>query len=152
MSITPVKTKELIELEKIVKKRLSAHGLTYTKNKSKVLEIMFHGEDHLSVEEIVTRSKIINEKIPMTTVYRIMSEFETFGIVESITIDDTKRYEISYLKQPHYHIYCTECHEVKEFENKDIHNMFLKELDAIDFKAINFNVIISGVCAQCHQK
>jgi Fur family ferric uptake transcriptional regulator len=144
-------SQEYKDLLRVVKKRLHSHNLTFTKNKSKILEILYFNQDHISVEEIVATSKKMDEKIPMTTAYRVVSELETFGIIESIVIDDTKRYELSYLKKPHYHIYCNECHSVSEFENEEIHQKFLDELKLQNFQATNFNVIISGVCEKCQK-
>jgi len=69
--------------------------------------------------------------------------------VDKIIIDDKKRFELVYFKQPHYHAYCQECNKLIEFENLEIHNLFLKNLKEINFKPTNFNVIINGVCKNC---
>jgi len=66
-------------------------------------------------------------------------------------LDDKKRFELVYCKQPHYHLYCQECNKVMEFESLDIHDLFIKHLKNIDFKPTNFNVIINGVCTKCQK-
>ncbi|TET87491.1 MAG: hypothetical protein E3J96_05400 [Sulfurovum sp.] len=75
--------------------------------------------------------------------------FEAYGIVDSIIVDNKKRYELLYLKKPHYHLYCQECHKILEFESLDIHDMFLTHLKSLEFQPTNFNVIINGVCKKC---
>ena len=141
---------EYIEFLKIVEKRLESHNQILTINKSIILELLFENSEHLSVEDIIQLSKQKqSNSLNVTTVYRGLSTFETFGIVDSIIIDDKKRYELSYFKQPHYHLHCQSCNKISEFESLDIHDMFLNNLKNIDFKPTNFNVIINGVCKKC---
>ena len=84
--------------------------------------------------------------------YRILSAFETFGIVDTLIVEDRKLYELAYIKQPHYHLYCMECQKIIEFSNVEIHEKFLKELRDRKFTATGFNVIINGVCKECQKK
>lgn len=144
---------EYVEFLKIVEKRLASHSQILTFSKSKVLEILFDSGKHLTVEEILNISrKSLNNQLKTTTIYRTLSTFESLGIVDSIIVDEKKRYEVSYFKQPHYHLYCQECNEIEEFENLEIHNMFLEQLNQREFKATGFNVIINGICKKCLHK
>ncbi|MEA2051083.1 MAG: transcriptional repressor [Campylobacterota bacterium] len=156
------KLNEYIEFLKIVEKRLESHNQILTINKSIILELLFENSEHLSAEDIIELSKISNlncvendtmnkqkNKLKVTTVYRVLNTFERFGIVDSIFVDDKKRYELSYFKQPHYHLYCQECNKISEFESLDIHDKFLSELKNQNFKPTNYNVIINGICKEC---
>jgi len=144
------KAQEYIDFLQIVKKRLVSHNQILNINKSSILEILFENSEHLSVDDILILSKTKKSiKLSITTIYRILNVFETFGIVDSIIVDDKKRYELSYFKQPHYHLYCQRCHNIAEFESLDIHDKFLQNLKSEGFKPTNFNVIINGVCKQC---
>ena len=141
---------EYIEFLKIVGKRLESHNQVLNINKSIILEILFENSEHLSVDDIILLSKTKeSNKLSVTTIYRILNAFETLGIIDSIIVDDKKRYELSYFKQPHYHLYCQNCHKISEFESLDIHDKFLQNLKSEGFKPTNFNVIINGVCKQC---
>ncbi len=144
------KLNEYIDFLKIVEKRLESHNKILTINKSIVLELLFENSEHLSTDDIIQLSKKKKENsLNTTTTYRILNTFETFGIVDSILIDDKKRYELSYFKQPHYHLYCQSCHLISEFECFDIHDKFLHNLRDLSFAPTNFNVIINGVCKKC---
>ncbi|RLA82827.1 MAG: hypothetical protein DRG78_06090 [Epsilonproteobacteria bacterium] len=144
------KIQEYIELLKIVKKRLESHNQILTINKSNILEILFENSEHLSAEDILKLSRTKhNNSLKVTTIYRTLNNFEAYGIVDSIIIDDKKRYELAYFKQPHYHLYCQSCHKINEFESLEIHNKFLENLKNIEFRPTNFNVIINGVCEKC---
>lgn len=143
------KMQEFIDFLKIVENRFSSHNQMLTTNKSIILELLFENYEHLSVKDIVQLSKDKQNNLKTTTVYRVLNMFETFGIVDSILIDDEKRYELSYFKQPHYHLYCQSCNKVSEFENLDIHDKFLANLKNKNFKPTSFNVIINGICNRC---
>lgn len=142
---------EYLDFINIVEKRLTSHNQLLTFNKSKILEILFENSEHLSVEDIVRISNDKELDLKTTTVYRTLSTFEAFGIVDSLVVDDKKRYELSYFKQPHYHLYCQSCHKISEFESLDIHDMFLNQLKNLEFRPTNFNVIINGVCKECQK-
>jgi len=145
-----IKTNEFKFFFDIIKKRFEKHNQVFTINKQVIFKILYENNDHLSVDEIVNFAKILFNKILNTsTVYRILSSFEILGIVDKIVVDDKKRFELIYFKQPHYHAYCQECNKVIEFENSEIHDLFLKNLKNINFKPTNFNVIINGICNDC---
>lgn len=149
--VPKIKTKEYLDFFNLINNRLSLHNQFLTTNKIKILEILFENSEHLSVEEIVNLSiKTKEYKLSSTTVYRILSSFEAFDIIDSVLLDDSKkRYELTYLKKPHYHLYCQECSELIEFESLDIHDSFLTQLKNLNFQPTNFNVIINGVCNKC---
>ncbi|WP_419769284.1 MAG: Fur family transcriptional regulator [Candidatus Marinarcus sp.] len=143
-------SKNYKEFLNVVKQRLNHHKQLLTQNKKTILKILFESQSHLSAEEIIAISETYNDGLlSASTVYRTLSSFEHFGVVESLAIQDKKRYELNYLKQPHYHLYCQECNQVIEFEDAKIHSSFLSTIEKMNFKALHFNVIISGVCKQC---
>jgi len=147
-----VENNEYINIFNIIKKRFEKHSQIFTINKQMIFKILYNNSEHLSVEEIVLiGNKYFEEVLNNSTVYRILSAFEMLGIVDYIVVDDKKRFELVYFKQPHYHLYCQECNKVMEFESMDVHDLFLAHLKSIDFKPTNFNVIINGVCKKCQK-
>jgi len=145
-----IKNSEYLNIFSIIKNRFEQHNQLFTINKQIIFRILYEYSEHLSVDDIVNIALAnFKQKLNSSTVYRIMSAFEVLGIVDNIIVDDKKRFELIYFRQLHYHLYCQECNNVIEFESLEIHNLFLKELDKIDFKPTNFNVIINGVCKKC---
>ena len=145
------KSQDFAKLLKLVNKVFYNNEQRLTSNKKLILKILFNQEDHLSIEDIVNLSSIhYGKKLDTTSTYRILSNLENFDIVNSIILNDNKkRYELAYLKKPHYHLYCQYCNKITEFYNLDIHNKFLSKLKNINFKPTNFNVIINGICETC---
>ena len=138
-------TNEYTELSDIVKKRVEKHNQIFTVNKQNILKVLFDSKGHLSIDDIL----ILLKSLSKSTVTRVLTSFELLGIVEALTIDDIKRFELVYLKQPHYHLYCQECNSISELESLEIYNLFLSSLENINFKPTSFNVIINGVCSKC---
>ena len=150
--LTTKEDNEYTNVFNIIKKRFEKHSQIFTINKQIIFRILFENSEHLSVDEIVIiANNYFKQELNSSTVYRILSSFELLGIVDYIVVDDKKRFELVYFKQPHYHLYCQECNKVMEFESLDIHNLFLAHLKSIDFKPTNFNVIINGVCQKCQK-
>jgi Fe2+ or Zn2+ uptake regulation protein len=147
-----VENKEYLSIFSIIKRRFEQHHQIFTVNKQIIFRILYENDEHLSVEEIACiASEYYKQSLNHSSVYRILSFFEVLGIVDNISVDDKKRFELVYCKQPHYHLYCQECNKVREFESLDIHDLFLAHLKSIDFKPTNFNVIINGVCQKCQK-
>jgi len=147
-----VENNEYVNIFNIIKKRFEKHSQIFTINKQMIFKILYNNSEHLSVDDIVLiANKHFDLVLNNSTVYRILSAFEMLGIVDNIMVDDKKRFELVYFKQPHYHLYCQECNKVMEFESLDIHDLFLAHLKSIDFKPTNFNVIINGVCQKCQK-
>ena len=145
-----VENNDYLNIFNIIKKRFEQHSQLFTLNKQIIFRILYEYSEHLSVDDIVSIAyENFKQKLNNSTVYRILSSFEVLGIVDNIFVDDKKRFELVYFRQPHYHLYCQECNKVIEFESLDIHDLFLKELKNIQFKPTNFNVIINGVCKEC---
>jgi len=146
-----INSTDSIKLMKLIEKRLDTRGQVLTINKKVIVKILLENSEHLTVDDIVGISeKNKYKKLDRTTVYRILSKFESYDIVDSIVLNDNKkRYELTYLKNPHYHIYCNECNNMSEFENLDIHDKFLSQLKNENFQPMNFNIIINGVCKKC---
>jgi Fe2+ or Zn2+ uptake regulation protein len=80
---------EFLKFMIIIEKRLSLHNQILTTNKKLIIKILFENSEHLSVNDIVYISaNSTDKKLDTTTVYRILLNFKTFGLVDSILFDD----------------------------------------------------------------
>jgi Fe2+ or Zn2+ uptake regulation protein len=101
MSKTPnIEINEYLKLLNIIKQRFEKHNQLFTKDKESILRILFENSEHLSVDEIVTFADYkFNIILKESIICRILSSFETLGIVGNIIIDDKKRFELIYFKE-----------------------------------------------------
>lgn len=123
-----------------------------SKKREYVLNAIYNSKAHLSSDEIY---KIVKERydkdIGIATVYRILSFLEEAKLVEFITINGTKYYEIKDDKH-HDHIICLKCGVVKEFCDKEIERLQEDVAKKLGFKLVDHKLILFGICEKCQKE
>ena len=70
-------------------KELRKAGLKITLPRLKVLEVLEQADPHhLSAEDVYKRLLALDESVGITTIYRVLTQFEGAGIVERHNFDD----------------------------------------------------------------
>ena len=100
---------------------LKRHGLKITMPRLKVLEVLAGAEPHhLSAEDVYRKLLKVDESVSFTTIYRVLSQFETAGIVERHNFDDGHAvYELA-TDDHHDHMVDVDSGTVIEFVNDGI--------------------------------
>ena len=133
-----------LKVENIIKN----HGLSVTKARKRVLKCFLNLDKPISLKTI--RSSI--EPIDRITLFRILSSFESKGIIHSIRLDNSP---ILYAlckntcsdgnhNRNHIHFQCESC--------DDVSCLFIDNFPAIslpDYKFNNININVSGICQTC---
>jgi Fur family ferric uptake transcriptional regulator len=102
-------------------KDLRKAGLKVTMPRLKILEILEHsGTRHMSAEEIYKRLLEANQDIGLATVYRVLTQFESAGLVTRHHFEDGMAVFELNQGTHHDHIVCMDCGHVEEFFDKDI--------------------------------
>ncbi len=132
------------------KEQMSKSGFKNSLQKDYLLKILFFSKEHLTVEEIVLKSKIdYNIDISTATVYKIIKFFENLNIVKSLNIgDNVRKYELN-LFFHHDHLVCTSCGKIVEFTDDLIEEKQLKVAQKREFKLKDHVMTIYGLCAKC---
>lgn len=125
-------------------------GLKITTPRVKVLQILKQSsENHLSAEKIYKSLVDMGEDIGLATVYRVLSQFETAGLVNRHYFESGQSvFEIAQ-QEHHDHLVCTECGNVKEFVDDIIENRQLTIAQQAGFKMTAHALIIYGICQNC---
>ncbi|MDE0422099.1 MAG: ferric iron uptake transcriptional regulator [Gammaproteobacteria bacterium] len=99
-------------------------GLKVTMPRLKVLEILDQAEPHhLSAEDVYKELLRIDESISITTIYRVLTQFEQAGIVERHNFDDGHAvYELA-SESHHDHMVDVDSGTVTEFVNDRIEDL-----------------------------
>ena len=102
---------------------LKRAGLKVTMPRLKVLEVLEQAEPHhLSAEDVYKQLLRVDESISITTIYRVLTQFEQSGIVERHNFDDGHAvYELS--SDHHDHMVDVETGTVTEFVNTRIESL-----------------------------
>ncbi len=132
------------------KEQMSKSGFKNSLQKDYLLKILFFSKEHLTVEEIVLKSKIdYNIDISTATVYKIIKFFENLNIVKSLNIgDNVRKYELN-LFFHHDHLVCTSCGKIVEFTDDLIEEKQLKVAQKREFKLKDHVMTIYGLCEKC---
>ena len=106
-------------------KNLKEAGLKATLPRIKILEILQRTsgtDDHFTAEDIYKELIINNYDVGLATVYRVLTQFESAGIVVKHQFDVNKSvYELND-PQNHDHMVCVDTGEITEFNDDAIKN------------------------------
>lgn len=105
-------------------KELQKAGLKVTMPRLKILELLEQADGgHLSAEEIYQRLLEEGEQTGLATVYRVLTQFESAGLVLRHNFESGKAvYEID-RGVHHDHMVCVETGQVIEFHNEEIERL-----------------------------
>ncbi len=105
-------------------KELQKAGLKVTMPRLKILELLETADEgHLSAEEIYQRLLEEGEQTGLATVYRVLTQFESAGLVLRHNFEGGKAvYEID-SGSHHDHMVCTETGRVIEFHSEEIEQL-----------------------------
>lgn len=103
---------------------LKKAGLKVTLPRLKVLEVLGQADPHhMSAEDVYKNLLQSDETIGLATVYRVLTQFETAGIVERHNFDDGHSvYELSN-ESHHDHMVDVDTGKVTEFINERIETL-----------------------------
>ena len=103
---------------------LKRAGLKVTMPRLKVLEVLERAEPHhLSAEDVYKQLLRVDESISITTIYRVLTQFEQSGIVERHNFDDGHAvYELA-SETHHDHMVDVDSGSVTEFVNERIEDL-----------------------------
>ena len=108
----------------VQRQELRKAGLKVTLPRLKILEILEdNGDQHLSAEDIYRELLDAGEDIGLATVYRVLTQFESAGLVIRHNFEGGHSvFEIDSGKH-HDHMVCIETGEVVEFVNEEIESI-----------------------------
>ncbi len=113
----------------------------------KILEILeSSSQPHLSAEDIYRILMDSDEDIGLATVYRVLTQFETAGLVIRHHFEGGQGvFELDRGKH-HDHLICIKCGKIIEFMNADIEEQQHKIAEQEGFTITDHSLIIYGDC------
>ena len=130
---------------------LKKAGLKVTVPRMKILQLLEQATDpHMSAESVYNSLKEANEDVGLATVYRVLTQFESAGIVIRHNFsDDHAVFELNQ-KSHHDHLVCVKCGKVKEFVDEVIEQRQQAIAERANFEMTDHNLNIYGICEACH--
>ncbi|GAB1257442.1 ferric iron uptake transcriptional regulator [Aurantivibrio plasticivorans] len=118
-------------------------GLKVTLPRVKILQILEGSEErHLSAEDVYKSLLESGEDVGLATVYRVLTQFESAGLVMSHNFDGGhKVYELA--KGDHHdHMVCVESGAVVEFHSEEIERLQLEIAHKNGYELVGHSLVL----------
>lgn len=131
-------------------KELRDVGLKVTLPRLKILKILEQADPHhLTAEDIYKELIHQGEDLGLATVYRVLTQFETAGLVRRHNFEGGHSvFELEHGKH-HDHLVCVRCGKVQEFFDDTIEKRQEEIAKQKEFKITDHHHIIYGYCKAC---
>lgn len=135
------------------KEQLKKAGLKITGPRVKIFQVLTtSNKRHLSAEDIYHLLHRQGEDIGLATVYRVLTQFESSGLIHRHRFDeDCAVFELSD-GEHHDHLVCINCQKVVEFVDDVIEKRQEDIAKENGFEITDHSLYIYGVCPACQHK
>ncbi|MGU9956253.1 MAG: ferric iron uptake transcriptional regulator [Arenicellales bacterium WSBS_2016_MAG_OTU3] len=125
-------------------------GLKTTLPRLKILSILEQAElRHLTAEDVYKILLETGEEIGLATVYRVLTQFETAGLVIRHNFEGGRAvFELNDASH-HDHMVCLRCGSVIEFVDKTIEERQKQVAQDADFQLEDHALYLYGICKNC---
>jgi Fur family ferric uptake transcriptional regulator len=115
----------------------------------KILEILEVSQPrHMSAEDVYRRLLDSNEDIGLATVYRVLTQFESAGLVTRHHFEGgTAVFELNE-GEHHDHIVCVDCGRVEEFTDDSIEDRQREIASRLGFEISDHSLTLHGHCVR----
>ncbi len=126
-------------------------GLKTTLPRLKVLELLEKNKrQHVSAEDVYRLMLENNESVGLATIYRVLTQFETAGLVLRHNFGDRAVFELANTDH-HDHMVCVACNTITEFHDNTIEEQQKQIAEKHGFQLKNHALTLYGKCAKCAQ-
>ncbi len=133
----------------ISNQELRKAGLKVTLPRVKILELLENSPiHHLSAEDVYKALLEQGEDVGLATVYRVLTQFESAGIVERHHFEGGHSVFELAREEHHDHIVCISCGKVVEFHDSVIEERQLKVAAELGFKLTSHALHLYGYCSK----
>ncbi|HLS99503.1 MAG: ferric iron uptake transcriptional regulator [Porticoccaceae bacterium] len=118
-------------------------GLKVTLPRVKILQILENTEQrHLTAEDVYRTLLDAGEDVGIATVYRVLTQFESAGLVVRHNFDNGPAvYEIDH-GDHHDHMVCTETGDVIEFHNEQIETLQRQIAESEGYEVVGHSLVL----------
>lgn len=138
--------------DKLEDKELRKAGLKVTVPRVKILHILENsGQRHVSAEEIYKKLTDSGDDVGLATVYRVLTQFETAGLV--IKHHFESEHAVFELNEGahHDHLVCIHCGKVEEFVDEIIEKRQEAIAQEFGFQISDHSLCLYGACKACQK-
>ncbi len=127
-------------------------GLKVTLPRVKILQLLESSETrHLSAEDVYKALIEADEDVGLATVYRVLTQFETAGLVQRHRFEGGYSVFELMTVDHHDHLVCNKCSSVEEFYDEVIENQQEKIARKFGFEITDHSLYLYGICKNCQK-
>lgn len=131
---------------------LKKAGLKATLPRLKILGILEAARDrHMTAEDVYKALLAAGEEVGVATVYRVLTQFESAGLIIRHNFGDRAIYELNQGGH-HDHMVCVKCGKVFEFFDNTIEKRQRQVADDSGFVIEDHTLYLYGVCMGMKEK
>lgn len=128
---------------------LKQAGLKSTLPRIKILKLLESNRDsHLSAEDVYKIMLDNNESIGLATIYRVLTQFESAGLVLRHHFAERSVFELAD-SDHHDHMVCAECGKIIEFHDDTIEKQQISIAKQNNFEIHDHSLYLYGKCENC---
>lgn len=120
-------------------------GLKVTLPRVKILQILDNSSAtgaHMSAEDVYKTLLEQGEDVGLATVYRVLTQFETAGLVERHNFEGGHSVFELAKDEHHDHMVCTESGQVIEFHDEDIERLQKEIAERHGFELVDHSLVL----------
>jgi Fur family ferric uptake transcriptional regulator len=141
---------ELEHLRAMLNSYMLKKGLRSTDQRKLIVEIFFHEDNHVSIEELLAKVRAKDRRVGYATVYRTLKLLTESGVANERRFGDgLTRYELADDVTHHDHLICIECGDITEFEEPRIEDLQEAVARNHGFELRSHKHELYGVCPKC---
>ena len=145
-------TDVLAKRQQILARYMSEHGLKSTRQRDLIIDTFFTTPWHLSVEDLWSKVRALDQRVSVATVYRTMKLLSDSGLAHARNFGDGQtRYEAALGREHHDHLICTRCGAIVEFENDRIETLQDAVAKKHGFAVTSHKMELYGLCKDCQR-
>ncbi len=133
-------------------KDLRKAGLKVTLPRMKILEMLENSNNrHLSAEDVYKALMDSGEDIGLATVYRVLTQFESAGLVQRHHFEGGQSIFELDEGSHHDHLVCVRCGAIEEFYDEVIEERQEQVAAQMGFRITDHSLILYGLCSACQE-
>lgn len=130
---------------------LHGKGFKVTTARLVILQILEASKEHLRAEDIYRLLSKDGHEIGLATVYRVLAQFETAGIVKKHHFaEDHAVFELD-RGMHHDHLVCVKCDRVEEFVDPEIEARQKSIAAKFGYEITDHSLYLYGICKECQK-
>ncbi len=123
-------------------------GIKLTNQRAEILNFLKDNFTHPTAEDVYEGVRKKLTRISKATVYQNLKFLTAKGLIKEVNVKGVSRFEPNI--DPHHHLICKKCGEIKDFESKELTDYSLELVkNTEDFNVESSNTTYFGICKTC---